>query len=109
MSTTQNDLLKLQNGTEETHTPRDNSPSELVERHRVPDTGFDIIGNKEKGYFVALGIYRITEPKQTIKECEQMIKQKNYEIILGLISASIIMNNKELKPQIEKILADNHQ
>lgn len=104
MSTTQQDLLKLQNGIEETQQNNNNSPSELIEREKVENTGFEIIGNKEKGYFVALGIYRITEPRPSKGECRKMIANKDYEIMLGLMSASIIMSKTDLKKEVQEII-----
>lgn len=104
MSTTQNDLLKLQNGTEETQLNKENSPSELIERQSVEGTAFEIIGNKEKGYFIALGMYRITEARPSIGTLRKMIANKDYEIILGLISASILMSQTDLKEQVQEII-----
>lgn len=109
MSTTQNDLLKLQNTTEETQQNNNNSPSELVEREKVEGTGFEIIGNKEKGYFVALGIFRITEPKPSKGILRKMIQHKDYEIILGLISASIAMTTKEIKEDLQQKIQLEHK
>lgn len=88
MSTTQKELLELQNGSEE---PNTNNPpsSQLVETEPIKNTGFQIVGNAEKGYFVALGQYRLTTFHKDKKELLKKVKDKDWEIILALIGASI--------------------
>lgn len=95
MSTTQQDLLKLQNASEEQNTSNQQS-SQLIERHLHPNSAFQIVGNKEQGYFVALGMYRITA-QHTKEDCAKMIEQRDYELILGLIGASIEQTIKDHK------------
>lgn len=93
--TTQRELLELQNTTEN---PNTNNPksSQLIEKERYEGTGFDIVGNPEYGYFVALGTYRITRA-QTKEECIRMINEKDYELIIGLMGASIEQTIKDHK------------
>lgn len=94
--TTQQELLKLQNTTDTQNTDNPKS-SQLVEKEHYENTGFDIVGNEEYGYFVAIGIYRITEPQKTKEQCAQMIETKDYQLILGLIAASILADKTEQK------------
>lgn len=90
---TQEQLLQLQSTTQTADNL--NSNSQLIEKEIHPGTAFQIVGNKEQGYFVALGYYRITEI-HTKEECQRMINEKDYELILGLINASIIISKKDI-------------
>lgn len=90
MSTTQRELLESQSTTAEQHTDNQNSSpknTQLVEKEHVKGTGFDIVGNEEHGYFVALGKYRLCANQKNKAVCEGMIKRKEWELILGLIGA----------------------
>lgn len=96
---TQREQLELQNTTGKTNTDKQHS-TELVHKEHVEGTGFDIVGDEEHGYFVALGQYRITkfQPKQ---ECRHMIETKDYELLLGLIGAvmeSVRTHTHEVPP-----------
>lgn len=88
---TNSELLQSQTTTENQNTNNQKSNTQLVERERVENTGFEIIGNEENGYFIALGTYRLTQA-QSKKECLRMIKTKDYELLLGLIGACIEAN-----------------
>lgn len=59
--------LALQSGAKDTH--KQNS-SELIERHPVEDTPFTIIGHPDKGYFLAMGMHRLTDYCKTKQEVE---------------------------------------
>lgn len=91
------ELLELQNTTGTNDTGSSNSTSqndELVERIKVPGTGFEIVGNKEKGYFIALGTYRLTEFKSK-EYCMKMIEIKDWDLIVSLIGAAIQADKRE--------------
>lgn len=85
----QAELLSLQNTTTETNTSNNNSNSELVEKERVDNTAFDIVGNKDHGYFIALGTYRLTPTYPLKATLKKMIKEKDYELLLGMMGATI--------------------
>jgi hypothetical protein len=87
MSQTQSELLKLQTSTQSDQENNSHSNTELVQRHPVENTPFEIVGNPDYGYFITLGIYRLTSTKQTIKDCEKLIKNKDWEVITGIIGA----------------------
>lgn len=89
--TQQAELLSIQSGTEKLNT-NNNQSSQLVDKERVENTGFDIVGNQDHGYFVALGAFRITKA-QSKEECNRMINEKDYELIIGLIGACMQANN----------------
>lgn len=88
MELTQKELLQLQNTTDVTSTNKPNS-TELVRKEHVEGTGFDIVGNEEQGYMIALGNYRLTEWRKTIEECRDMIEKRDWELILGMMGACI--------------------
>lgn len=98
------ELLHIQTSTENQNTNNQKSPDseQLYEREKYPDTGFHVIGNKEEGYFVALGTYRLTK-MQTKEECITMIENKDYELILGLIGASIDADKKATEQEKESL------
>lgn len=92
---TAKELLKLQTGGELMNTDNQNS-TELIKTHQVENTGFCIIEVQDKGCFVTLGMYRLTEYKETIEECLRMIEEKDWELILGLMGAVQQHSEKEL-------------
>ena len=102
MGHTQEELLKLQTGTESQSTDNQNY-SQTVERERYEGTAFDITGNKEVGYFVALGQYRLTQPRKHKSECIEMIDTRDYELLLGLMGATLLSHNKEILDKIEAL------
>lgn len=108
MSHTKNiELLKLQNSASETNTDNNKSGNtELIERHRVANTAFEICGSIEIGYFIAMGKYRLTAPKKTKEECLIMIAEKDYELLLGLMGATLLseytQQERELIAQVRK-------
>lgn len=81
------ELLQLQNTTDHQNTDSKPSNSELVEKERVEGTAFDLVGNQEQGYFIALGTYRLTSvySKEVLKK---MIETKDYELLLGMMGAT---------------------
>lgn len=94
---TQKDILQLQNTTDQTHSKESTTENEqLIEKIHIEGTGFDIIKIEGKRCFVAIGNYRVTK-EQTEAECRQMIKDKDYELLIGLIGAVIQSSHAEDK------------
>lgn len=81
-NTAQADLLHIQNSVDVTH--NDNSP--LIIHEEIENTPFTITGNKEKGYFVRMGKYRLTEYHKNKEDAIYLI---NWTNILTLICAII--------------------
>lgn len=54
----------------------------LIERKQIENSGIWIIGNKENGWFGAIGNNRITEMYTDEKELERKIKEKSWDMIL---------------------------
>lgn len=90
LKTGMRELLHSQNYTPENNTNKQQSSNEeLIERHTVPGTGFMINGNKQLGYFVSIGTYRVTENQPTIEECNKLITEKDYTLLMGIMYAVI--------------------
>jgi hypothetical protein len=66
-----------------------NYGEEIIEKERIPDTPFDVIGNKQLGYFIALGRFRISEKFTTKEETENILSLKRWEITMNCISAAL--------------------
>lgn len=74
--------------------PNKEAYSEVIKREPIEGTPFEIIGNQEKGYFIALGKFKITETENfddrtniNIQEFAQyLIETKKWDIILNAIA-----------------------
>ena len=68
-----------------------NSTSEEQFRNeQIPNTPYRLIGNKSKGYVLAIGTYIITQPKPTPDEAEDELNSNTWNIIFNTI---ILLNN----------------
>lgn len=90
------ELLRLQTSGENQNTSN-NEPSELVKKQLVEGTGFEIVTVENKGSFIVLGKYRLTDIYETEEECREMIKNKDWELILGLMGAVMEHNHVTVK------------
>lgn len=81
MQTSKRDELRSQTGAREVP---NSEYSELVERYPVDI--FMVVGNPDKGYFVGLGQFRLTEPAGK-QETEDKIKNRDWELIMNLMMA----------------------
>ena len=77
-------------------TDKENSLDETIKRKDVKDTPFEIITIGEQS-FGAMGSYRITENKDTIKEVEKEIKKVTWNRLV-----QVIMILGELKENVNK-------
>lgn len=93
------ELLQSQITTETTNTNNKQSNTQLVDKEHIDGTPFDIVGDEELGYFVAIGNYRITQTHDK-EDCRTMIRVMEWELILGLIGACI----ETAIPRIENII-----
>lgn len=99
------ELLSIQSGIEQINTNKQNSSNQIYETERVEGTAFDIIKVPEQGAFIALGRHRLTE-YTTIDECKRMIEgipKTSYELLLGLMGATMLSHNQELQDRIEQL------
>lgn len=80
-----------------------NKNTELLHRERLDKTPFDVIGNEENGYFIAMGKYRLTEPQKTIPLAIQLLEDRRWEIIGAMITTTIvIMDNIQSNINLEQ-------
>lgn len=59
--------------------------NQLIEREPIDGTPFYCVGNLETGFFIALGKYRLTEPKPSVYECMKQLQDNQWHIIMNLI------------------------
>jgi len=76
-------------------TKKDSSNEELVKRKIIENTPFEVITIDGKS-FGAMGSYRVTEPKETIKEVEKELKKVTWDRIV-----QVIMILDEVKNKVE--------
>ncbi len=74
---------------------KDNSSEELVKRKTIENTPFEIITVDGKS-FGAMGQYRVTEPKDTVKKVETELKKITWDRIV-----QVVMILKEVKNKVE--------
>lgn len=102
MELTNKELLHTQNSVANQNTDNQQS-SQTIKREPVKDTGFEIITIEGKGSFITLGKFRLTDLKETPELCRDMIRNRDWELILGLMGA-VLQNNDEIKEENEKQL-----
>lgn len=82
------ELLHTQSGmtmdVEETNQNKQVS-SELIKIKHVKETPFTIVTVEENKVFIALGQARMTDYKENIEECEEMINNKSWELIMAMV------------------------
>lgn len=79
----QQELLNTQNNVEES-LPSQQS-SEMAEMDVIEGTPFTVVGNEERGYFIAIGKFRISEVKPTREEAECLLSTDRWNVIVNLI------------------------
>lgn len=80
----------------ENHSNNSDSISDLITASPIEDTPFTIVGSEEKGYFIAFGKYRVSEPQETEELALTHFNGKPWSILINTITA-IINLNKELE------------
>ena len=67
-------------------TKQNNSTSyELIKVRHIQGTPFTIVKVEEnQSWFIAMGNARLTEYKDTVKECEEMIENKSWELTMAM-------------------------
>lgn len=89
--TTYTDVLKQNNS--------DSSEADKTSYEPIENTPFFMVGSEKKGYFIALGNHRMTEPKPTKEEAREELEIKKWNIIANLF---IVMD--EAKKQYDNLL-----
>lgn len=85
-------ILKNQSGMEDI--PDLEASQELIEREKIHNSPFELIGNKEVGYWIALGAFRISE-KGSKAEKLQEVENKEWDLIINVLCA--IMAGKDME------------
>lgn len=86
MSTKQRELLRSQTNAEE---PTNlNSSEELLEQNPIENTPFILVGNKEKGYFVAIGHYRLT-PRTTKEQALGLVEERDWNLLMAAMFTAV--------------------
>lgn len=63
--------------------------AEVIEYEGGPLT---IVGNKERGYFLAFGKYKLTKSMDTPTDIEVWAQQNRWKIIVGLFATMLEIN-----------------
>lgn len=94
MTNTHKELLKLQTSAEENQ--NNSNSTELLERERIENTPYTIIGNQEKGYFLAFGKYKVIENKPTKQEVRDELEKRKWFVMIDTVICllDIIEHNK---------------
>lgn len=67
---------------------------------KIENTPFRTVGNKDQGYCLTLGMYRITETKKTAEEAEKELSERPWIILLNVI---------DVCHQIDKMTEENEK
>lgn len=75
--------------------------SELLEREQIERTPFWIIGNKEEGYFLTMGKYRLTDTGCSKEDIYEMLHANDkWDLILKMILC--VIGDKEVNELAKK-------
>jgi len=75
------------------------SSNQITSNEPITNTPFRVIGNPEKGYFLALGIHRITDFKPSRSDAKDLLITNQWEIIINTITTVIHAINLEREQQ----------
>lgn len=85
--------------------PKQNSPSELLNRTPIDNTQFTIVGNYERGFAITFGRYKLTEfIYQNPDDAKKDLETNKWNIIVYLISTMIQANEDMMTQQSEERL-----
>ena len=85
-------ILKTQSGDE--NIPDLNKGQELIEREKIHNSPFELIGNQEIGYWIALGAFRISEKGSKAEKLRE-VENKDWDLIINVLCA--IMAGKDME------------
>lgn len=80
-----NEQLNTQLYAGEENTHKETFSTQLVEREKIENSPFEIIGNKDHGYFAAFGKYRITEKFENMQLVKDYLESHKWEVVVNLI------------------------
>lgn len=89
--------FKSKKSTSAKETIKSGSLNEITDKnavtYRYKNTPIWVRGDTEMGYFLTLGDYRITESLQSIEECEKLIRTRDINLLIAIMSAVAISEN----------------
>lgn len=85
---------------EKNNTDRVNS--KLIEYEKIEATPFGIAGNKERGYWVTFGRYRLTEPKETKEDALEEYNKEWCNLMILTMSIMIQIYDQEKQQQADE-------
>lgn len=62
---------------------------QLVTNEEIEGTPFRLVGNKEKGYFIAFGKYKLTETEETKTAATNKLTTNQWDVLTALITSCI--------------------
>lgn len=95
-----------ENNTNNSQPSHEEGTKDLVESNPIKGTPLHIIGNHEKGYFIAFGKWRLTEPLPTVEHVKQHYKENTMNLTIQIVSI-IIDNLKELQKRTPDTIKKN--
>ena len=91
-------------------TPNEKSTSTIM-NETIDETPFRMVGNHEKGFFIAMGNYRLTEPTPSILEAFNKLDYEKWHIIIRVIDSILHAqaNGEQAKMTEEQLEQIKHQ
>ena len=68
--------------------------TELRKVHNIPNSPFTTIEENGK-YFIALGMYKLTDDFDNQQSAEQKVSPKNWEFLMSVMSAIVLITNNQ--------------
>ena len=87
-----NELLELQTSADTQDNAKSISTNE-TKFERIEGTPFAIV-KQNKGWFIALGQYKVSDYYLTKEQAKKDIQRKDWDLILNVVSVLIEMSNK---------------
>lgn len=103
MSTKQRERLHSLTGAEGQYIDKGNS-SEIQTNEPIEFTPFRCIGNPEKGYFVAMGQYQITELFETQELAVDALEANKWTVMINIMT--IIIQMGDAKKHLDKMIGE---
>lgn len=114
MSTKQRELLASQLNANE---PNNFPSGQIVEREQIENTPFWIVGNKERGYFLAFGKFQMTEEVPNKLDVILNLEKDRWNVLVKMIVCvtemewfkAIVTNNEHARNNIDEEIETGHR
>lgn len=93
-------VLKKETGDETIPDISTNKP--IMTREKIEDLPFEIIHQEEIGWWLGMGICRLNAPVQSKAELMYKMQGTNWELVINIIGAIMMMNELEKNKTYEK-------